>query len=71
MYCKQQTTAGTSLLANTVMPTGKGKARNRVNGQADMDSQASGSSERNESSGRTKRTCPFYKRIPGTCICTL
>ena len=64
-YCKQQTTAGTSLLANMVVPTGKEKATNRVNCQSDMDSQASGSNEGNGRSGRTKRTCPFYKRIPG------
>ena len=64
-YCKQQTTAGTSLLANAVMPTGKEKATNRENDRSDMDSQASGSNEGNGRSGRTKRTCPFYKRIPG------
>ncbi len=71
--CQQQTAAGTSLLANATMATGKGKATNRVNGQADMDSRASGSSEKNRSSGRTKRTCPFYKRIPGRsrhCTCS-
>ena len=58
----KQQTASTSL-ADSVMPTGKGKATNRVNGQADTGSQVS---EENGTSGRTKRTCPFYKRIPGT-----
>jgi hypothetical protein len=63
--CQQQTAAGTSLLANAAMAIGKRKATNRVNDQADIDSQASGSSQGNGSGGRTKRTCPFYKRIPG------
>ena len=61
---KQQTSS--TSLADSVMPTGKGKATNRVNSQADTGSQISGTSEENGTSGRTKRTCPFYKRIPGT-----
>ena len=57
----KQQTAGISL-ANSSIPTGIGKVTNRVNGQAGTGSQVSKSSEGNG----TKRTCPFYKRIPGT-----
>ena len=64
----RQGSACTSL-PNVVMAAGKRKATNhgnsqssRMNGQADRTvSESSG-----ETSGRTKRMCPFYKRIPGT-----
>ena len=61
---KQRT--GITSLADSTMPNGKGRARNRVNGQSSTGSQVSGSSEGSGASGQTKRTCPFYKRIPGT-----
>lgn len=59
---KQQTAGHGTSLANSCIPTGKGKVTNRVNVETGTHSQISESSEGN----RTKRMCPFYKRIPGT-----
>ena len=66
----KQQIAGTSS-ANTILPTGKGgkgKGTNRMIVQGDTGSQVSVGSDRTGTNGRVKRTCPFYKRIPGIVI---
>ena len=62
---KQWSVAGISQV-DGVIPTDSGKAANTAVVQSGSDVRASGGCEGNRTNGRIKRTCPFYKRIPGS-----